>query len=444
MLQVTVEEGQPVRKGALLGRIEARDSRRRRHVGAVGGAVRRKAAAGGARREAQRTEQLVDGGALAARDLDIARNAVVDRRGAARRRARPAGFGASSSSATRSSARRSHGIVSRQRRQRRRRRDARDRRCSRSSTRRRMRLEASVPSDQLAALRVGAPVRVHRPRLRRQPFDGPIERISPPADPTTRQVPIFVSHSRTPAAGWSPASSPKAASSAEARQAWSCRSTRSTRAQRTRGDARERTARPNGSTSTLGLRDQRTERVEIVAGVNEGDILLRGAAQGITPGTPVTSVAPRPTTGTQVAMFISDFAIKRPVITVVTMLALVVFGIVRAAQARDRRVPGCRSRRSSRRDPVSRRVARQSSSAKSSTRSRRRSPAISGVDQHHVARRSTASRSIIVEFVFEKDLQRGDAGDSRRDLGHPQRSAAGDGGADPHAVRSAPTCRSSR
>jgi hypothetical protein len=38
---------------------------------------------------------------------------------------------------------------------------------------------------------------------------------------------------------------------------------------------------------SLGLRDPRTERVQISSGVNEGDILLRGAAQGITPGTAV-------------------------------------------------------------------------------------------------------------------------------------------------------------
>jgi hypothetical protein len=42
---------------------------------------------------------------------------------------------------------------------------------------------------------------------------------------------------------------------------------------------------------TLGLRDARTERVQILTGVQEGDLLLRGAAQGITPGTPV-SVGP--------------------------------------------------------------------------------------------------------------------------------------------------------
>ena len=38
----------------------------------------------------------------------------------------------------------------------------------------------------------------------------------------------------------------------------------------------------------LGLRDERTERVLILSGVAEGDKLLTGAAQGITPGTPVS------------------------------------------------------------------------------------------------------------------------------------------------------------
>jgi membrane fusion protein, multidrug efflux system len=37
----------------------------------------------------------------------------------------------------------------------------------------------------------------------------------------------------------------------------------------------------------VGLRDERTEQLQITSGVNEGDLLLRGAAQGITPGTPV-------------------------------------------------------------------------------------------------------------------------------------------------------------
>jgi hypothetical protein len=44
---------------------------------------------------------------------------------------------------------------------------------------------------------------------------------------------------------------------------------------------------------TLGLRDPRMEQVQIVSGVNEGDVLLRGAAQGIAPGTPVNIGQPK-------------------------------------------------------------------------------------------------------------------------------------------------------
>jgi hypothetical protein len=41
----------------------------------------------------------------------------------------------------------------------------------------------------------------------------------------------------------------------------------------------------------IGLRDERTERVQIVSGLNEGDTLLRGAAQGIAPGTRIAVTA---------------------------------------------------------------------------------------------------------------------------------------------------------
>jgi hypothetical protein len=37
----------------------------------------------------------------------------------------------------------------------------------------------------------------------------------------------------------------------------------------------------------LGIRDAQTERVEIAKGLSDGDVLLVGAAQGMTPGTPV-------------------------------------------------------------------------------------------------------------------------------------------------------------
>jgi len=38
----------------------------------------------------------------------------------------------------------------------------------------------------------------------------------------------------------------------------------------------------------LGVRDDGTERIEILSGVAAGDVLLTGAALAVTPGTPVT------------------------------------------------------------------------------------------------------------------------------------------------------------
>ena len=55
-----------------------------------------------------------------------------------------------------------------------------------------MRLEASVPSDQLSAITIGATVNFQVRGYPGQTFAGRIERISPMADPVTRQVPIFV------------------------------------------------------------------------------------------------------------------------------------------------------------------------------------------------------------------------------------------------------------
>ena len=55
-----------------------------------------------------------------------------------------------------------------------------------------MQLNASVPAEALAAIRVGLPVDF-TVRGYETPFEGRIERISPTADPVTRQVSIYVS-----------------------------------------------------------------------------------------------------------------------------------------------------------------------------------------------------------------------------------------------------------
>ncbi|HVX38300.1 MAG TPA: efflux RND transporter periplasmic adaptor subunit, partial [Gemmatimonadaceae bacterium] len=56
-----------------------------------------------------------------------------------------------------------------------------------------MRLEASVPADQLSAVRVGAPVDFTVNGYPNRQFTGHVTRINPIADPATRQVRIIVS-----------------------------------------------------------------------------------------------------------------------------------------------------------------------------------------------------------------------------------------------------------
>jgi RND family efflux transporter MFP subunit len=153
-----------------------------------------------------------------------------------------------------------------------------------------LRLEASVPSAAVAELRVGARVRFTIGGYDR-PFEGRIERINPQADPTTRQVPIYVSipnvegrlvaglfaEGRVATQSEEGLVAPSNAVNVEGSGAWVLRAA-------------------NGKAErvpvSVGLRDPRTERVIVTSGLSEGDLLLRGAAQAITPGTPVRVTAP--------------------------------------------------------------------------------------------------------------------------------------------------------
>jgi RND family efflux transporter MFP subunit len=282
VLEVTVEEGQPVALGTLLGRIEMRtlDEARQSAASAVRSAESQVAVA---RREAERTERLVEAGAVAARDLDLARSDVTSAE------AQLADAKSRLASATRAlddAVIRSPiaGIVS-------------NRAVNAgdivsvgaelfsiidpSS----MRLEASVPSDDLSQLRVGATVEF-RVRGYEQAFAGRIERIAPQADPVTRQVPIYVSvpnvggrlvaglfaEGRVVSASATGLVVPGNAINTSGPGPWAIRVA---------------DGRAEKVDVTLGLRDPRTEQVQVASGLNAGDTLLRGAAQGITPGTPV-------------------------------------------------------------------------------------------------------------------------------------------------------------
>ena len=290
VLQVVPDEGQAIKQGALLARIEARtqEDALRSADSMVRSAEESLSVAD---RELARTERLVKGGALAERELESARNAAVlaraqrddaQSRQASARKALDDGTVRAPIS----------GLVAR-------------RHVNRGDVvssgaelytiidPSSMRLEASVPSEQLGAIAIGATVNFQVRGYPGQTFAGRIERISPMADPVTRQVPIFVTIPNTQGRL-------VAGLFAEGRVVQQVKRTLVVPVTA----INERTGTPwvlrvrDGKTEkvevTLGLRDPQTEQVEIAAGVSEGDLLLVGASQGMTPGTPVKVRAAAP------------------------------------------------------------------------------------------------------------------------------------------------------
>lgn len=163
-----------------------------------------------------------------------------------------------------------------------------------------MQLTASVPADQLGQVRVGAPVRFSVTGYPDRTFTGKVTRVAPVADPATRQVQIIAS---VPNAG----NQLVGGLFAEGRVASESRETLvvpldavdqrgvSPAVIRVKGGRVERVP------VELGLRDEARERVELRAGVAQGDTILRGAAQGISAGTPVRVAAPNDRPATQSA-----------------------------------------------------------------------------------------------------------------------------------------------
>lgn len=287
LLRLTAQEGETVRKGQVLAEISARDLRDA--VSSADVAVSSaETALKTTQTEAERTARLVEGGALAQRDLDTSRNAVANAESqlaAARARA------ASARSQLGDTVVRApiDGVVSA--------RPANSGDVVSTGTPlytiidpSSMRLEASVPSDQIGGLKVGAPV-AFSVRGYDDSFTGTIERISPAADPATRQVPIFVSIPNT-------GGRLIAGLYAEGRIETTAR-----RALVVPGTAVDTTSasptitrvvggKAERVTVTLGLRDRDSERVEVTSGLADGDVVLIGAARGVTPGTPVTIERP--------------------------------------------------------------------------------------------------------------------------------------------------------
>ena len=107
-------------------------------------------------------------------------------------------------------------------------------------------------------------------------------------------------------------------------------------------------------------------------------------------------------------MFISDFAIKRPIITVTAMVALVVFGVLALLKLKTDEFPDIQAPRRRSEHRVSRRVAGRGRARDRRSRSRSGLGRSAGVDgeQVDVLRRSMGSRSSSLFFDFEKRSSR--------------------------------------
>lgn len=150
-----------------------------------------------------------------------------------------------------------------------------------------LRLEASVPAEDIAAVTPGTPVQFTVSGFENRHFTGEVERVSPAVDPATRQVRVIVSLANT-------GRSLVAGLFADGRVATERRpgivvpraaiDDRGIRPQvvRLKGGRVERVE------VETGLQDRASERVEVRRGLAAGDTVLLGGAAGLPPGTPAT------------------------------------------------------------------------------------------------------------------------------------------------------------
>lgn len=154
-----------------------------------------------------------------------------------------------------------------------------------------MRFEGAVPANELGAIRPGLPVSFTVQGYPGRTFEGKITRINPTADPTTGQVKVVVTVGNASNAlvgglfaDGRVASETRTGFTAPY-SAVDLRGVKPTVLRLTSGKA-------DRVEVELGVRDEATERFEVLKGVAAGDTLLIGAAQGITPGTTVRVSVP--------------------------------------------------------------------------------------------------------------------------------------------------------
>jgi len=293
VLQTYADQGQAVNAGTVLARIDA-SGIQDAYTSARAGLVSARNAADVAAKDLARNEKLLTAGAIAERDIDQSRRASIA--------AQAALEDANSRLATAEKAYRSttvtapfSGVIS-------------ERPVSAGDVVQpgtalftvvdpsSMRLEASVPAEQLASIRIGVPVNFTVSGYPGREFVGRITRINPTADPTTRQVRIYVSipnEGRALVGGLFANGRMSTATKMGLVVPQSAVDVRSS----IPSVMRVKQGKVEKVQVKIGLTDKTSETIEVLSGLQPGDTLLMGAAMGITPGTPVRISSPTANSG---------------------------------------------------------------------------------------------------------------------------------------------------
>lgn len=149
-----------------------------------------------------------------------------------------------------------------------------------------LRLEASVPADHAGKLQPGTGVDFQVAGYGEESFEGKIERINPVVDPGTGQVRIYVA---IPNVRQSLLAGLFAQGrvATEAREALAVRQDAVDLRTTTATVLRVRDGKVERVAVEQGLRDEVAQQVEIRSGLQEGDVVLLGSARELAEGTPV-------------------------------------------------------------------------------------------------------------------------------------------------------------
>ncbi|WP_224363502.1 efflux RND transporter periplasmic adaptor subunit [Hyalangium versicolor] len=160
-------------------------------------------------------------------------------------------------------------------------------------------LEASVPAEYAGRIQVKTPVTFRLPGSAEQTFSGEIERINPAVDPSTGQVRIYVTIPNVRQAllvglfAQGRVASEAKEAMALPLEAVDLRTTPPS-------VLRIRDGKVERVTVKLGLRDEVAQQIEVLSGLQEGDVVVLGSARDLVEGTRVeVSQAQRPSEADQ-------------------------------------------------------------------------------------------------------------------------------------------------